>query len=212
MNLSEQINTIETLLSKNDFHLPEKIYNIYGLTSKTSQTFLNNICSNKNVLEIGTFYGASTFAMAYNNNSTVLTVDNWEGTETIPVNSVFKKKMIFSAKDHFLEMKKNFSNIEYIEGDIFHQTTYQQLITKKFDIIYYDGPHDVESIIKFIMLYQPLFKECIVIFDDYNFESVKIGIDLSMNELKMDYKYKKEIITQGESKDTFWNGIGLFVF
>lgn len=203
---------IDNIINNMKLTLPEIIYNIPGLTSKFNQTLLNIICQDKEVLEIGTLYGASTFAIGYNNNSNILTVDTWEGCETVPINNDLKINSLLQPKEFFINNLKDFNNINYINGNIFSKEVYNKLITKDFDIIYYDGPHEIQEIVTFIGLYNPLFSNCILIFDDYNFESVQHGIEIGLKEFNIHYKFKKEIVTAGESRDNIWNGMCFLIF
>lgn len=211
MNLSEQISLIEEALLKNEYNLPKEILDIYGLTSPRTQAFMNLIAKNNTVLEVGAFCGATTFAMAFDNNSRILTIDNWCGGDSIPVNGDFHNEGI-NPKEYFLSKIGEYKNVDYIEGDIFSREVYNEIISKKFDIIYYDASHELNDIICFMMLYYPMFKDSIIIFDDWNFESVRVGVNEALSELGLVYKYKKEILTNGESKETFWNGLSVFIF
>jgi predicted O-methyltransferase YrrM len=213
--LNDLIKYVELATVVTDFNLPDMVYNMHGLTSPTSQTFLNQLCDGypKNVLELGCYCGASSVAMSYGNKINLTVVDNWSEIEDKPADDSINFKHIENPRDEFLKNTALF-NIDIIEDDIFDVETNMQLINRDFDIIFYDGPHNIEMILGFMLLYSPLFKnETVLVIDDYNFPSVQMGVEMAFDEIGHDIiKYKKEILTDGESKETFWNGLGIFIF
>ena len=190
--------------------LPTFILEIPGLTSETSQSFLNTICSNGkyNVLEIGAYCGASSMAMLYNNIINLTVIDLWNTHEVKPNNSMIESIDIIDPKKEFLKNTKDY-NISILDGDAFSIEIFKELEKReKYDIIFYDGPHDIESIIKFFLLYTPFVKDNgLIIVDDYNFYTVQEAIKIIKQEYFIKFKYEKKILTVGESKKTFWNGL-----
>jgi len=213
MNLSNLINNLQNALN-NNIVLDSKIYDIYGLTSPTSQNFLNVISKDMNVLEIGSFCGASTIPIALSAKK-VYTVDNWQNIEINPVNDIFQKNII-NPKKTFFENTKKYDNIVSLDGDIFSKTIFKQISNintiNNIDVIFYDGSHTMYDIITFIKLYEFLLENCILIIDDYNFLSVKDGIKIGLNNIKKTPIKTHIIETKKESKKTFWNGVGIYVF
>jgi len=183
-------------------------YNICGLTSPKSQHFLNRICKNKNVLEIGYYKGASTVPMALSAKS-VIAVDDLSMTETIPILNI----NIGNNNETFSEnlKKYNVTNVTTIVGDIFSEEVFNTIKKHTYDVIFYDASHTTEDILKFLILYESIINNTIVIFDDYNFESVQTVVDYFINIKRKYVIYKKEIITDGESLDDYWNGLGVYI-
>lgn len=125
--------------------LPTFILEIPSLTSETSQSFLNTICSNGkyNVLEIGAYCGASSMAMLYNNIINLTVIDLWNTHEVKPNNSMIESIDIIDPKKEFLKNTKDY-NISILDGDAFGIEIFKELEKReKYDIIFYDGPHDI---------------------------------------------------------------------
>jgi precorrin-6B methylase 2 len=190
--------------------LPQSVYDTQGLTSPKSQGFLNLISKDMKVLEIGTFCGGSTVAIAESARS-VVTVDNWEQIEVLSVDKTLRN-YVSNPRKEFLKNTKNYNNISLIDGDVFSIEVFKALQIQEFDVIFYDGSHSTEDIFKFMLLYECMLQNTILIIDDYNFESVKTGIEIGLQNLKLKVKNKWLIDTGKESKDDFWNGISIFIF
>ncbi len=206
-------NTISALESK-ELTLPNKIYNIPGLTSPRSQTFLNKISKDKNVLEIGSFCGASTVAMA-TCATRVSTFDNWENQETVAVLEKYEN-IIIDPKAEFYKNTKEYSNIDMYSVDVFKKEGYSRIMElhkkKPFEVIFYDASHNQEDVTKFLMLYEELFQDCILVLDDYNFPEVQQALTLCTQNYQVPPLKEFLIRTAGESKDHFWNGIAVQIF
>lgn len=219
MNLRKTRNNVRIknttmALENKDIHLPQEIYNIPGLTSPRSQTFLNTISSNKNVLEIGTFCGASTVAMARSAKK-VFTFDNWENQETVAVLEKYQN-LIIEPKEEFIKNTHEYNNIEMFSMDVFSVEAYQKIheLNERysFEVIFYDASHTYEDITKFLLLYEELFRDCILVIDDYNFPEVQQALTLCTQNNKVQPLKEFLIRTAGESKDHFWNGIAVQIF
>ncbi len=206
-------NTLSALESK-ELTLPNEIYNLPGLTSPRSQTFLNKISQDKNVLEIGSFCGASTIAMA-SSAKHVSTFDNWENQETVAVLEKYEN-IIIDPKLEFYKNTKAYDNIDMYPFDIFKKEGYSRILElhKKnpFEVIFYDGSHKQEDVTKFLMLYEELFQDCILVLDDYNFPEVQQALTFCTKEYEVQPIKEFLIRTAGESKDHFWNGIAVQIF
>jgi len=211
MTLQSKINLVNRAIKNSEYSiLDSSIYEIDGLTSPRSQNFLNLISLDQNVLEIGSFCGASTVAIA-NTAKNVVTVDNWEDKEVISIDKKFIN-IINNPKEVFKHNTIGYDNINSISGDIYSEAVFKQLISNSFDIIFYDGPHELEDIYTFFMLYETLLVDTILIVDDYNFDTVKEGINIGLDSIKIKPKWLEYIVTDGESKDTFWNGLEIIIF
>lgn len=195
---------------ENPNKIPYFINELHGLTSPKSQAFLNTICSGEKlrVLEIGAYCGASSVAMLHNNDIELTVVDIWNEIETQPQNTNIDLGQVKNPKKEFLKNTKKYK-VDIIEGDAFSMEVFTELEKReKFDIIFYDGPHDVESIIKFFLIYLNFaHKGTTIIVDDYNFHDVQYGIEGAKKHIGIDFNFEKRILTGGESKLTIWNGL-----
>lgn len=212
MNLQ---NIKDTIIALNiETNLSDRIYNLPGLTSPRSQTFLNRIAKDKNVLEIGSFCGASTVAMAESAKK-VSTFDNWQNQETVAVLEKYQN-IIINPKEEFLKNTKDYSNIDLYSYDIFKPDGFRKIYKlfeeDPFEVIFYDASHTQQDVITFLMLYQDIFKNCILVIDDYNFPEVQQAITFCTLENPNPPIKEFLIRTTGESKETFWNGIAIQIF
>ena len=205
---------IEHYLRDEITKLPQNIYDLPGLTSKKSQNFLYNICKNKTVLEIGCFCGASTVAMAEGARK-VYTVDNWKNIETVAVNNTFAQ-YISDPKQLFLNNILDYKNIELISEDIISAKALNIITnintTNKLDVVFYDASHKYEDVLAFLMLYEGLFRNCILIVDDYNFVGVQDALSTYKKHCTKNLIKEYLINTFVEDNNNFWNGLAIQVY
>jgi len=209
MNVINLQDRVQNALN-NKIELRQWVYDIHGLTSPKTQNFLNVLCSDMNVLEIGTFCGACTIPIALS-ASTITTIDSWEEQEVVSIEKKYQK-YINKPKKVFLDNISGLDNITQIDGNIFSKGIFEKLYGCKFDIIFYDGSHQLNDIVTFIVMYESLFKDSVLVFDDYNFETVDVGIEFGLENIKLKYKEKIDMKTKGESKNDYWNGLCVIIF
>lgn len=201
LHVEKCINNAELSISK----LNDDILNYKGFSGHKTRHFYNNICSIDycKYLEIGTWYGSSSISSLYCNNIDAVFIDNWslfDGNKDIFIDAV--------------EKYKGMSTYKYIDSDCFTVDTTQ---LPKFNVYLYDGGHTYSDHYNAIKHYiDNLEKNCIVLIDDWNWEEVRKGTLDAFRELKVQVKYKKEILTQQPHYDehgqkNWWNGIGIFI-
>jgi hypothetical protein len=140
---------------------------------------------NVNSLEIGTFQGASAALMLQRPQTTVITIDSGQYVPNVPREEVLKNLNAFNIHRNIFW---------YIEGDshqlpIKRQVMSIDLITPGIDILFIDGDHSEEGLIKDFLLYQDLVNRSgYIVFDDYNdYEfnpHVKVVIDRFVQNLQ----------------------------
>jgi len=183
------------------------MYNIPGLTSNRVQKFLNKICSNKkSYLEIGSFLGATSVSALDGNKLDAFFVDKWEENIQSANGEI---KLPKTNKEVFIENIKKYkgkNTISVFDCDLFQVDI---SLIKDIDVFFYDGPHDFYSTSKAVEYYSKIFsKECILIFDDANFEGVVTGAKDGIKKSKLKVKYERILLTEvSEDKDDLWNGI-----
>ncbi|MBU3112294.1 class I SAM-dependent methyltransferase [Clostridium lacusfryxellense] len=152
----------------------------------------------KNYVEIGVYKGRSLFSVApafQDNNGKAYGIDpyvlveakefdleeNFKNTvntflEGLDFEEIYKNVIINTEKF-------NLSNVvEIIRKTSLEATSYFKNI--EIDMLHIDGNHDTEHVREDINNYAPLMRECgIIVFDDINWECVKICYD----EVKSDY-------------------------
>jgi len=199
---------------KNSFELAEKkqskltndILNMEGMSGNKTRHFYNNICNldNVNYLEIGTWMGSSFISATYKNNINSIVIDNWAEFN--------------GPKDIFFSNVKKFCGevpLNFIESDCFKLdiNTIKEKIGN-IDIYMYDGNHSQESHKKAITYYYPIMsKYSIIIIDDFSYPTVYNGTYEGITEsgLIIHEKFVLETYSEKGGKDTWWNGIGVFV-
>jgi len=176
-----------------------------GMSGIKTRHFYNNLLTleNSRYLEIGTWKGSSVCSAMCGNSSDVLCIDNW---------SEFG-----GPKSEFIENLKKYkgdNNVEFIESDCF-QVDISTI--GKFNIYMYDGNHTYESHYKSLTYFiDAMEDEFILIVDDWNWIDVQNATIDSINDLKLNVLWNKEIKLNNDGitthdKDGWWNGISVFV-
>ena len=89
-------------------------------------------------------------------------------------------------------------------------TTFDYSQLPKLDIIFYDGDtryHDQYTVLKKLI---PQFADqTILIMDDWNWDSGALRQVITEENLYV--SHQREIFTEGEDMEHFWNGLGVFL-
>jgi hypothetical protein len=89
-------------------------------------------------------------------------------------------------------------------------TTFDYTQLPKLDIVFYDGDtrfHDQYVTLKKVI---PQFnRQTILIMDDWNWDSG--ALYRIIEEDKLIVSHRRELFTDGEDMDSFWNGLGIFL-
>lgn len=208
----DQIKLIEDSLLKVELglrNLPSDIHTYTGYSGSYTREFYNRICSTPNCsyLEIGTWYGSSSISALYGNTVNATFIDNWSqfgGNKNILINA--------------LEKYKGNSTYRLVEGDCWKVDTTQ---LPQYDVYLYDGAHTYSDQYNAIVKYYDCLKNnCIIMVDDWNWPDVQNGTRDGFKKVGANIIYSKEIVlpksdTIGmpnhKGKNTWWNGIGIFV-
>jgi hypothetical protein len=185
--------------------IDENLKLMEGMSGTKTRHFYNNLLTleNSRYLEIGTWKGSSVCSAMCGNSSDILCIDNW---------SEFG-----GPKSEFIENLKKYkgdNNVEFIESDCF-QVDISTI--GKFNIYMYDGNHTYESHYKSLTYFiDAMEDEFILIVDDWNWVDVQNATIDSINDLKLNVLWNKEIKLNNDGitthdKDGWWNGISVFV-
>jgi len=213
-NIEQSLYFAEKEVSK----LTIDIMDIKGLTSKKVKCFLNNICGMQDAsyLEIGTYQGATFCSAIYGNNAQATAIDDWKQDELLPSNIPFltnyslskprknpKNVFLDNLNKYDLTHKANIIDDNYLTFDF-------RNLKNKSNIVFYDGDHTFSDQYAVISkLKHATNDNFILIIDDWNWE--KRGILKGIQDFKYKCLYKKEIFTQCEDSQNFWNGLGIFI-
>jgi len=202
------INNSFNLSNKNKSKINNDIIRMEGMTRTKTRHFYNNLLDFQDAryLEIGSYKGSSVCSAMYQNNATVLCIDNW---------SEFG-----GPKDEFLfnfNKYKGNNNANFIENDCFKIEPYT---LPKFNIFMYYGNHTYDSHYKALFhFYDCLDDTFIYIVDDWNWKHVRDSTNDSIQKLNLNVLYIKEIILtnddsitpEPELSNNWWNGICIFI-
>ena len=86
------------------------------------------------------------------------------------------------------------------------------MVSCKFNVFFFDGDHTLEAhILSLVYFYEVLDNEFVFIVDDWNWQFVREGTYKSIELCNLTIKYKKEILTDDNDKNYFWNGMCIFI-
>jgi hypothetical protein len=185
--------------------IDENLRLMEGMSGIKTRHFYNNLLTleNSRYLEIGTWKGSSVCSAMCGNSSNVLCIDNW---------SEFGGPKLEFIEN--LNKYKGNNNVEFIESDCF-QVDISTI--GKFNIYMYDGNHTYESHYKSLTYFiDSMEDEFILIVDDWNWIEVQRATIDSINDLKLNVLWNKEIKLNNDGltthdKDGWWNGISVFL-
>jgi len=177
---------------------------IQGLTSPRVKKLLNSLAGiSTNYLEIGTAMGSSAVSVLDAGVPTTC-VDNWQDSIQ-PESGAFE--LPENNKDIFLSNIKDYNNITVHDEDLFAVQ-----LEDKYDLFFYDGPHDEQSVINAVKHYKNYFADTsILVFDDANWEGVVSGALQGLTNTEFDVKFSRMILNSVEDSTKWWNGLYLLV-
>ena len=83
---------------------------------------------------------------------------------------------------------------------------------KDVDLFLYDGDHSFESTKLAVEYFADTFaEECILIFDDANWDGVVNGAMEGIQKAGLTIQYEKKMLNSVEDKQMWWNGLYLVV-
>ena len=195
-----------------DSGIPTVRLNIPGLTSPRVQTLLNNVAQGvKTYLEVGSAMGATFCAVLKDNPIHAIAVDKWE-EQIQPARMDLGKLPTNSIKtftDNVSKFKGN-SRVDIINSDLFKVDL--SPLNTEIEMFFYDGPHDMESTKRAVEHYWPyMARECVMIFDDANWQGVVEGARAGLNSVGAFVSYEKMMLNSQENSREWWNGLYILI-
>jgi len=188
----------------NKSKVSDEILALEGMTGKKTRHFYNNLLNKDDIsyLEIGTWKGSSVCSAMYNNNASVVCIDNFAE---------------FSGpKQEFLNNFNRFkglNNATFLEGDCFNI----KHDIKNINIYLYDGNHSYDSHYNALKTYINSLRDTFIfIVDDWNWDVVQTATKKSIADLNLTVLYEHGLnipcISGCPNKTThekegWWNGI-----
>lgn len=154
---------------------------IEGLVSDDECEVLQELARGKVCVEIGSWKGKSTAAMAEVAKE-VIAIDTFKASTDAPM-PLFGQKQEdnFTTLEDFVENTKDYDNINVFIN--LSENVVGEFQEKTIDLLFIDGMHDFDSVHKDVINYIPLLKDdAIIAFHDYGkrygFESVTKVVDI----------------------------------
>lgn len=174
--------------------LPEGLVHMNGFSGKKFRYLMNALVGSvpdARYLEIGTWTGSTLCSALYGNKAVSTAIDNWS--------------QFGGPKDTFLNNIKILRqtspdvNLSFLEED-FNKIDYSKL--GKFNIYFYDGPHELADQINGVKLAQPALDDVYIqIVDDWNWKEVVQGTQQALTDLKIQVLFSIEITTARDYPD-----------
>jgi hypothetical protein len=164
-----------------------------GMSGTKTRHFYNNLLNTEDAryLEIGTWKGSSVCSAMCANKAIVICIDNWSEFGG-PKSEFLKNFEIFKGDNH----------ATFIENDCYKVDV---STLPKFNIYMYDGNHTNDSHYKALLHYYDCLDDVFIfIVDDWNWKDVRDGTNNSIQTLKLEVLYEKEIRTTNDDTHPQW--------
>jgi predicted O-methyltransferase YrrM len=169
----------------------ERALAVNGWMSQVELAYLAEAASkSRMIVEVGSWLGRSTCALAANTNGTVWAVDTWAGTE----------QQGHDLPDHeslFKQFKENVSGLNVIPV-VSESVDAAKRFSCGLDMIFIDANHDYEKVKEDIGIWSPLLKTG-GIFCGHDYGGAWVGVTKAVNELIPEFRVVDSIWTT-ESK------------
>ena len=203
----EAFNHAEQCKSK----LTPEILDLSGMSGIKTRHLYNNLGNlpGATYFEIGTYTGSTLISALYQNDIKAFGMDNFSEFDQP------KGTCLFNLNTHV-----NDQSWKLIEKD-FYTWTDQDIIeysVPPIDLFMYDGMHTTKCQYDGIVNMFPYFSDnFILIVDDWLYEDIVVKPTYeALKKIGVTIHYEKTLVTQeqegeGDGKQTYWNGFGLFV-
>lgn len=207
-------------------------FSVMGMSSYKVRIFLNEIIKpSTRYLEIGVWAG-STFVAALHENSPecAIAIDNFSEfthetyaseikhdtsiDQIIAMAEEEASNNVYSSKDTFFDnlKKNNIRNYSFINADCFNLISDDKESIKNINTYLYDGGHTAEDHRKALTYYYDNLSDIfILIIDDWNYDPVKVGTRLGIQETNLKIHKEWELPANSYHKQTI-NGQEVEIF
>lgn len=134
----------------------DRALKIFGWTYDVELIWLAEQASKrKNIVEVGSFRGRSTVAMATNTKGNVLAVDTWKGTPEDGHSKLLADKSENWLMEEFERNAAGIDNLRWIQGKSVDVAGRLEQVPQ-FDMIFIDAAHDYANVLADIKAWLPL--------------------------------------------------------
>jgi predicted O-methyltransferase YrrM len=146
----------------------------------------------KNIVEIGSFMGRSTRALADNTRGTITAVDTWAGSDEDQHRQLLEGKPKDWLFDEFKTNMATTTNVAMIRQPSLGAASNFTASNARFDFIFIDASHDYANVKADILAWGPLLAEGGVLCG-HDFHSGAPGVMQAVDELLTGYKLFESI-------------------
>ena len=183
--------------------------NVEGLSSPRIDKFLNELGKiSTTYLEIGCLGGRTFSSVLSGNKLNAIGVDNWTNGVTSENGNI----SITTTKDDFItNIKPYIGENDVTVFDCNFINVNKESITD-IDLFLYDGNHSYDSTKLAVEYFSSQFAdECIMIFDDANWDGVVKGALAGIDESGLTVLYEKKMLNNIEDPNMWWNGLYILI-
>lgn len=196
-NNSKAVTLVNALVTHENNGYDNKIQ---GLTSSRVKKLLHELGKHSTMyLEIGSAMG-STAVSVLDTGIPATCIDSWEQNIN-PEGGAFE--LPDNTKELFEQNTRNYDNLTVYNDDMLNVK-----LDKKYDLFFYDGPHDKARTIEAIKYYSKYWKdESILVFDDANWQGVVQGAVEGIQQTNFNIELERMILNNVEDQTKWWNGL-----
>jgi hypothetical protein len=159
-------------------------------------------------LEIGCLRGRTFSSAIADNKLNAYAIDNWKegiAAENGSIDiTVTKEDFVRNILPYKGENKIKVFNCDFVDVD--------KSSIEEVDLFFYDGDHSYESTRLAVEYFSDTFaEECILVFDDANWEGVVEGATAGIQKAGLTIQYEKKMLNGIEDELMWWNGIYIVV-
>ena len=173
-------------------HLPDEVYEIEGMSGRATRNLLDSLVGSiepSRYLEIGSWKGSTVISALFGNACEALCIDNWSQFGG-PKHEFLKNIHNFRMKNRVKLIDEDFRSVDYCS-------------IGKFDVFFYDGPHEEIDHYDGILIPQPALKqEYFLLVDDWNWAEVRRGTFHALSASGSTIQYAIEIRTTEDNTHT----------
>ena len=145
-----------------------------------------------NIVEIGSFMGRSTRALAENTLGTVTAVDTWAGSDEEQHRKLLEGHGPNWLYDEFRANMAGLTNVAMVRQSSLTAAANLYAGSAQFDMIFIDASHDYENVCADIRAWAPLLKEGGLLCG-HDFHNGAPGVMRAVDELLQGYKLFESI-------------------